>query len=231
MIIFVCIHRVLVFNICAHVMIVMLQVYMSSFESGLSEEHDPLAIVSEDEDEDDFQRFALPDFGDDVPIADGFPVEDPFDFPTPIHDHLIIGHAMVSILSHLSSTLFPSWSFFLRIGLLMIFLVMMSILFFDSPQVDVQDDREVDDDVAILDPDIAPLVPEPIPAPIDLPLVDPFIPPPPPADVAPPLPFISDAHRTDLPIVFLQEIPTPRPGKGTSGQPRDLICLLRPISL
>ncbi|KAJ0603656.1 hypothetical protein HanHA300_Chr02g0040751 [Helianthus annuus] len=100
-------------NICAHAMIDMLQVYMSSSESGLSEEHDPMAIVSDDEvvpipevltsdtdsdpkmlseDEDDFQPFALPDFGDDVPIADGFPVEDPFDFPSPIHDHLIIGY-------------------------------------------------------------------------------------------------------------------------------------------
>ncbi|KAM0046530.1 hypothetical protein Hdeb2414_s0009g00317461 [Helianthus debilis subsp. tardiflorus] len=29
-------------------------------------------------DEDDFQPFTLPDFGDDLPLADGFPDEDPF---------------------------------------------------------------------------------------------------------------------------------------------------------
>ncbi|MFS7913550.1 hypothetical protein Hanom_Chr02g00143061 [Helianthus anomalus] len=67
--------------------------------------------------------------------------------------------------------------------------------------------------------DIAPHVPEPIPAPIDLPLVEPFIPPPPPADVAPLPPVESDVHRIDLPIIFLQDIPAPRPGEGTSGQP------------
>ncbi|KAM0042074.1 hypothetical protein Hdeb2414_s0011g00373841 [Helianthus debilis subsp. tardiflorus] len=91
----------------------MLQVHMSSSESALSEEHDPMAIVSDDEvepipevftsdtesdpemlsdDDDDFQPFALPDFGDDAPFADGVPVDDGFALPIPIHDHLIIGH-------------------------------------------------------------------------------------------------------------------------------------------
>ncbi|MFS7928881.1 hypothetical protein Hanom_Chr04g00326021 [Helianthus anomalus] len=82
---------------------------MSSFESsGLSDVHDPMAIVSDDEiapileiftpdsesdpemisvDDDDFQPFALPDFGDDAPFAD-----DVLAFPLPIHDQLIIGH-------------------------------------------------------------------------------------------------------------------------------------------
>ncbi|MFS7997663.1 hypothetical protein Hanom_Chr12g01144461 [Helianthus anomalus] len=92
-------------------MIFMSQVLMSSSESsGLSEEHDPTAIVSDDEiasapeifksdsetdpemmsddeDLDDFQPFALPDFGDDVPF-----VNDLLAFPLPIHDQLIIGH-------------------------------------------------------------------------------------------------------------------------------------------
>ncbi|MFS7919282.1 hypothetical protein Hanom_Chr03g00210901 [Helianthus anomalus] len=36
--------------------------------------------------------FALPDFGDDLPLADGIPDEDPFPIPVPVHDHLIIGH-------------------------------------------------------------------------------------------------------------------------------------------
>ncbi|KAL9993166.1 hypothetical protein Hdeb2414_s0021g00575721 [Helianthus debilis subsp. tardiflorus] len=84
---------------------------MSSSESiGLSDEHDPMAIVSDDEiapaleiftsdsetdpelmfDDDnpaDFQPFALPDFGDDNPFVD-----DVLAFPLPIHDQLIIGH-------------------------------------------------------------------------------------------------------------------------------------------
>ncbi|KAJ0502993.1 hypothetical protein HanRHA438_Chr11g0523141 [Helianthus annuus] len=74
--------------------------------------------------------------------------------------------------------------------------------------------------------DIAPLILKPIHAPFDLPLVDPFIPPPPPADVARPPPFESDAHRIDLPIVFHQEIPAPRPGEGTSGHVTPQKCVI-----
>ncbi|MFS7932407.1 hypothetical protein Hanom_Chr04g00367511 [Helianthus anomalus] len=301
-------------------MIAMLQVYMSSSENGLSEEHDSMVIVSDDEvapipevltsdtesdpemmsdDDDDFQPFALPEFGDDVPIADGIPVEDLFDFPAPIHNHLISGHPdgehiVAPILGVVPLVVIPTedWPFDDLFG-------DDVNLFLDGPPADVQGDGEVDDDVAILDvpppvipvielssdsnlhsvsdsfefvtssalqaaalqiyatdsdddtamsaaplsparvptpphvlepvpepdpvpfgqPDIAPLIPDPIPAPLDLPLVDPYIPAPPPADVAPPTPFESDAHRIDLPIVFLQEIPAPRPGEGTSGQP------------
>ncbi|KAF5789868.1 hypothetical protein HanXRQr2_Chr09g0376291 [Helianthus annuus] len=90
----------------------MLQVIMSSSESsGLSEEHDPMAIVSDDEiapvpeiftsdsksdpemmpddeDLDEFQPFALPDFGDDdIPLED-----DVLALPLPIHNQLIIAH-------------------------------------------------------------------------------------------------------------------------------------------
>ncbi|KAJ0822405.1 hypothetical protein HanPSC8_Chr16g0731601 [Helianthus annuus] len=64
---------------------------MSSSDSGVSDTVDPMAIVSDDEiipedevftsdtmsdDDDDFQPFALPDFGDDIPLADGLPSED-----------------------------------------------------------------------------------------------------------------------------------------------------------
>ncbi|KAF5809269.1 hypothetical protein HanRHA438_Chr04g0165391 [Helianthus annuus] len=137
-------------------MIVMLQVYMSSSESGLSEEHDPMAIVSDDDvapipevltsdtdndpemlsdDDNDFQPFALPDFGDDVPIADGIPVEDIFDFPAPIHDHLIIGHPdgehiVAPILDVVHLVVIPP-----EIGPLMHFLAMMSIYFWMVPQL------------------------------------------------------------------------------------------------
>ncbi|MFS7996447.1 hypothetical protein Hanom_Chr12g01130111 [Helianthus anomalus] len=95
-------------------MIIILQVLISSSESsGLTEEHDPMAIVSDDEeapipeiltsdtdngpemlsdDDDDFQPFALPDFGDDVPFANDVPVDDVLVFPFPIPGQLIIGH-------------------------------------------------------------------------------------------------------------------------------------------
>ncbi|MFS7986872.1 hypothetical protein Hanom_Chr11g01015361 [Helianthus anomalus] len=74
---------------------------MSSSQSGLSDTDDPMVIgsgTSEPEiftsdtdsdpemmsdDDDDFQPFALPDFGDDVPHADGLPDEDPFIIPIP----------------------------------------------------------------------------------------------------------------------------------------------------
>ncbi|KAJ0722095.1 hypothetical protein HanRHA438_Chr08g0345801 [Helianthus annuus] len=218
---------------------------MSSSESGLSEEHDPMAIVSGDEvapipevlasdtdsdpkmlseDDDDFQPFALPDFGDDVPIADGIPVEDLFDFSAPIHDHPIIGH--------------PDGEHIVAPILDVVPLVAAGLQLYATDSDDdtamsaaplspalvptpphVPEPVPEPDLVPFGQPYIAPLIPEPIPAPLDLPLVDPYIPPPPSADVAPPPPVISDAHRTDLPIIFLQEIPAPRPGEGTSGQP------------
>ncbi|XP_022019429.1 uncharacterized protein LOC110919471 [Helianthus annuus] len=71
---------------------------MSSSESELSDTIDPMAIVSDDEvvpdpeiltsdtessDDDDFQPFALPDLGDIIPLADGFPGEDLLLVPIP----------------------------------------------------------------------------------------------------------------------------------------------------
>ncbi|XP_022040506.1 SH3 domain-containing protein C23A1.17-like [Helianthus annuus] len=64
---------------------------MASSDSGVSDASDPRTYTSDDEmdtdsgvftsdytstDEDDFQPFALPDFGDDIPLADGPPGED-----------------------------------------------------------------------------------------------------------------------------------------------------------
>ncbi|MFS7893602.1 hypothetical protein Hanom_Chr00s001006g01671281 [Helianthus anomalus] len=239
-------------------MIVMLQAPMSSSESGLSDTHDPMPIVSDDE------PFALPDFGDDILIADGVPVEDPFDIHAPVHDHLIIGHPdgehiVASILDAVPLVVIPpkDWPFVDLFG--------DDVgLFLDGPPANAQGDGEIDDDVVVAaglqpyatdydddtatsiaplsparvptpphdpepvpepypvpfgQPDVAPLVPEPIHAPIDHPFFEPFIPPPSPADVAPPPPVESDVPRIDLPIVFLQEIPVPRLGEGTSGQP------------
>ncbi|MFS8021399.1 hypothetical protein Hanom_Chr16g01426951 [Helianthus anomalus] len=86
---------------------------MSSLESSsLSKEHDPMAIISDDdialvpeiftsdsesdpeimsddEDLDHFQPFALPDFGDDIPFVDVV-----LALPLPIHDQLIMGIPM-----------------------------------------------------------------------------------------------------------------------------------------
>ncbi|MFS7946651.1 hypothetical protein Hanom_Chr06g00538871 [Helianthus anomalus] len=76
-----------------------------------------------------------------------------------------------------------------------------------------------------------PLIPDPVPTPVDLPLAEPFIPPPPPAAVAPLPPVEYDVHHTDLPIVFLQDIPAPRLGEGTSGQPQVMTLLLQQLSL
>ncbi|KAJ0879981.1 hypothetical protein HanRHA438_Chr10g0457711 [Helianthus annuus] len=58
----------------------------------------------------------------------------------------------------------------------------------------------------------------------DLPsFVEPVTPPPAPThapvDIAPFHPHVSDIHRTDLPITFLQDIPLPRPREGPSSQP------------
>ncbi|XP_021996165.1 leucine-rich repeat extensin-like protein 3 [Helianthus annuus] len=97
-------------------------------------------------------------------------------------------------------------------------------------------------------PVIAPPLPDPIPAPVDhapfaaqidpryaftrngwiedddeLPPFVRHVTPPPapthaPVDIAPIHPHVSDTHRTDLPITFLQDIPPPRPGEGPSSQ-------------
>ncbi|XP_022019724.1 proline-rich extensin-like protein EPR1 [Helianthus annuus] len=42
-----------------------------------------------------------------------------------------------------------------------------------------------------------------------------------PVDVLPVHPHVSDVHRTDLPITFLQDIPQPRLGEGPSTGPHD----------
>ncbi|MFS7996832.1 hypothetical protein Hanom_Chr12g01134451 [Helianthus anomalus] len=152
-------------------MIIMLQVPMSSSESGLSNAHDPMAIISADEivpeleiftsdtesdpdmlsdDEDDFQPFALPDLGDDTPIADGIPVEDIFALPAAIHDHLIIvypdgEHIVTPILDPVPLMVIPpeDWPFDNLFD-------DDVDLFLDGTPADAQGDGEVDD-VVVLD--------------------------------------------------------------------------------
>ncbi|KAL9994387.1 hypothetical protein Hdeb2414_s0917g00960851 [Helianthus debilis subsp. tardiflorus] len=152
----------------------MLEVFMSSSKSGLSDDHDPMAVVSDDEvapepevftsdsesdpemmsgDEDDFQPFALPDFGDDAPVVDGIPIDDAFAFPAPIQDHLIIGHPdgehiVAPILDVVPLVVIPpeDWPFD------DLFDVYVD-LFLGEPLVDAQGDGEIDDVVV---PEIPP---------------------------------------------------------------------------
>ncbi|XP_022030659.1 soluble scavenger receptor cysteine-rich domain-containing protein SSC5D-like [Helianthus annuus] len=315
---------------------------MSSSESGLSGTVDPMAIVSDDEivpepeiytsdtesdlemmsdDDDDFQPFALPDFGDDVPHADGLPDEDPFLIPIPDQDHLILGHpdgehVVVPILAPLPLAAFPledlpfddlsdddvdhfiddsfeseSSTTLHALGLqryptdsdtdTALSVAPVPPHDFDHDvepghEIDfVPDDQPIDapadpehvpapepilapepipapeplpnfDLVPFSIPDVAPLIPDPIPTPADpaafadwidpryastsngwigddddMPtFVEPVTPPHThaPSDVAPFHPIVSDVHRTDLPITFLQDIPPPRPGEGPSSQ-------------
>ncbi|KAF5759358.1 hypothetical protein HanXRQr2_Chr16g0740291 [Helianthus annuus] len=260
-------------------------------------ESDPEMISYDD---DDFKPFALPDFGDDVPFADGIPADDIFALPILIHDHLIIGHpdgehlvAPIPIdVVPLAAVPPEDWPFddlldddfdifagdhpaceqgdgevddviVLDVPSLMVSVIYISS---DSSIHSVADSFEsvtssalqaarlrlyatYDDDAMsvapsspvraptpppvpdyvpdhVPDPDlvpfdiplIAPLVPEPISAPLDLPPIALDIPQPPLTIDVPP-PFVSYEHLTDLPIVFRHEIPAPRPGGGTSGQP------------
>ncbi|MFS7936586.1 hypothetical protein Hanom_Chr05g00417301 [Helianthus anomalus] len=149
---FLCIHCVIVVNIYAHVMIVMFQAHMSSSDSGLSDAHDPMVVVLDDE------PFALPDFDDDLPIADGFPVQDPFDVPAPVHDHLIIGHPdgehiVAPILDpiHLVVITPEDWPFD--------DLFDDDVdLFVDGPPGDAQGDGEIDEDVVAGPPPAIPVI-------------------------------------------------------------------------
>ncbi|KAF5798012.1 hypothetical protein HanXRQr2_Chr07g0287691 [Helianthus annuus] len=179
-------------------MIIMLQVHMSSSESGLSEDQDPMAVVSDDEvasapevftsdtesdpeilseDDDDFQPFALPDFGDDIPFVDDVLAAGLRLYATNLDDD----NAMSA-----------------------------------APSSPVR---------APTAPPIHDHVPEPISAPLDLPPIAPVVSQPPPAVFVPPIPgsplppFVTEEHNTDLPVVFRHEIPAPRRGEGTSRQP------------
>ncbi|MFS7929447.1 hypothetical protein Hanom_Chr04g00332651 [Helianthus anomalus] len=126
------VYRVIVVNICAYAMIIILHVHISSSESGLSKEHDPMVLTSDDEiaqdpevftsdtksdpemiseDVDDFQSFALPDFGDDIPDVDDILIDDVFSLPIPVHDYLIIGHPDGEHLVAHFLMLFPSSPF------------------------------------------------------------------------------------------------------------------------
>ncbi|MFS8002470.1 hypothetical protein Hanom_Chr13g01202431 [Helianthus anomalus] len=157
----------------------MLHILVSSSESsGLSEENDLMAIESDDEiapmpeiftsdtesdpemlsdDDDDFQPFALPDFGDDIPFID-----DVLAFPLPIHDQLIIGHPDGEHLVEpipidaipLVAIPAEDWPFAIDLD------KDLSFLEGDHPDDD-QDDGELDD-IAILD------IPSPVVSVIDI---------------------------------------------------------------
>ncbi|MFS7941048.1 hypothetical protein Hanom_Chr05g00471591 [Helianthus anomalus] len=199
---------------------------ISSSDSRLSDDHDPMAVVSDDEvgaepkiftsdsesdpemmseDDNDFSRLH----------------EDPFVVPILVHDHLIIGHpdgehVVAPILAPVPLMAIPpeDWPFddlfdddF--------------DLFVDDPPDDAHGDGELDEDVAFglrcyatdfdddiaMSPDATPADPEPIPAPEPLPDHDPIpfgIP-----DIAPLIPDPVPAP-VDLPVIK-PFIPPPAP--------------------
>ncbi|KAF5810456.1 hypothetical protein HanXRQr2_Chr04g0169631 [Helianthus annuus] len=152
---------------------------MSSSESILSDVDDPMDVASDDEiapeleiltldtesdpdmlsdDEDDFQPFALPDFGDDLPLADGIPDKDPFVIPVPIRDHLIIDypdgeHIVAPILDPVPLMVITpkDWTFD--------DLFDDDVdLFVDGPPVDAQGDGEIDENVVAIPPPKIPVI-------------------------------------------------------------------------
>ncbi|KAJ0588954.1 hypothetical protein HanIR_Chr04g0180651 [Helianthus annuus] len=216
----------------------------SSSDTGVSDTLDPLAIVSDDEilsesevytsdttstDEDDFQPFALPEFGDDIPIADG-----PFDGDLPLLQvpaPLLLAAVPLEDLPH-DEFAVDDIDLFLegppdgdQDG---VALMDADVPFADDPVVDPVDPLvEIPANVPIADPVIppeveflpdepAPFGPEPVVAydPIEAPAVAPLPDPlPEPGhvdmpDIAPPvivtpveLPPIPDAHVNDATIV------------------------------
>ncbi|KAJ0785969.1 hypothetical protein HanOQP8_Chr02g0049481 [Helianthus annuus] len=110
------------------------------------------------EDEDNFQLFVLPDFGDDLPIADGIPIEDPFDIPTPVHDHFIIGHLdgehiVAPILDAIPLVVIPpkDWPFDNLFD-------DDVDLFVDGPLADTQGDGEIDNAAVVVPPPAIPVI-------------------------------------------------------------------------
>ncbi|KAM0067665.1 hypothetical protein Hdeb2414_s0002g00063971 [Helianthus debilis subsp. tardiflorus] len=233
--IFACIYRVIVINIRAHAMIIMLQVLISSSESGLSDEHDPMEVVSDDEiapepevftsdmesdpnmisdNGDGFQPFALPDFGDDIPGADIL-IDDVFALPSPVHEQLIIGHPDSE---HIVAPILD--------------VLCLSLISLDSSLHSVADSvdsmtysalgaaghqlhaTDVDNDAmsaAPLSPVRAPTpphVPDPDPIPFGLPLVAPLIPEPAsaPLDLPPVDPLVPQSPPVDVvPLQFVSD--------------------------
>ncbi|MFS7987438.1 hypothetical protein Hanom_Chr11g01022691 [Helianthus anomalus] len=105
---------------------------MSSSKSGLSDTHDPIAVVLDD--------------------------EDPFDIPTHVHDHLIIGHPdgehiVAPIPDAVPLVVIPpeDWTFDDLFG--------DDVgLFVDGPPADAQDNGEIDDDVVVVPPHAIPVI-------------------------------------------------------------------------
>ncbi|KAM0046103.1 hypothetical protein Hdeb2414_s0009g00312001 [Helianthus debilis subsp. tardiflorus] len=76
-------------NRCAYVVNVMLQTLCLRLRVDCLTLSTPWLLSDDD---DDFHPFVLPDFGDDVPHADGIPDEDPFLIHIHVQGHLILGH-------------------------------------------------------------------------------------------------------------------------------------------
>ncbi|MFS7919062.1 hypothetical protein Hanom_Chr03g00208481 [Helianthus anomalus] len=225
---YLCLHiyRVIVVNICACAMIIMLQILVSSSKSGLSEEYNPMGIVSDDDevalapevftldtesdpdmisdDNDDFQPFVLPDFGDDIPVVVDVLIDDTFALPIPDQDHLIIGHPDGEHLGDgevddvIVLDVPPPVAAGLRLYATDDDDAMSAA---PSSPIRAPTPPHVPDPVpdTFAIPFIAPLFPEPVSAPFDLPRISPLVPQPPPT--------------ADVPLLF-----SPFRG-GYSGQP------------
>ncbi|KAJ0876101.1 hypothetical protein HanPSC8_Chr11g0484501 [Helianthus annuus] len=237
--------------------------------------------MSDDDDLDDFQPFALPDFGDDIPVVD-----DVLAFPLPIHDQLIIGHPdgehiVEPIPIHtvpLAAIPAEDWPFVVDLdndidvpvievdhidddlGNGEVFNI--AILDVASPVVSVIDissdsdpdfvadffesvtssallaaglgpyPTDEDDDAMSVAPSSPVHVPtpphtpdhplSPVSAPVDSLPVAPLGTQTPPATLVTPIsgcslpPPTTDTRQIDLPTIFPHNIPTPRPGEGTS---------------
>ncbi|XP_022036374.1 non-classical arabinogalactan protein 31-like [Helianthus annuus] len=77
----------------------------------------------------------------------------------------------------------------------------------DSRNGWIDDDDDYPPFVRPVTPPVAPVL-APVSAPISTPTDIPLVP-----------PHTTDTHRTDLPVTFLQDIPPPRPGEGSSREP------------
>ncbi|MFS7890328.1 hypothetical protein Hanom_Chr05g00449251 [Helianthus anomalus] len=175
--------------------------------------------------DDDLQPFTLPDLGDDLPTTDGILDENHFVIPTPVHDHLIIDHSdgehvVAPNLTHVPLVAIPleDLPFDDLIDIDVDWLTTMSAAPIPPHDLEpdfIPDDLSLDtpadpelmpvpeplpdhDPISFGIPDITPLIPYPVLALVDPPVIEPLIPPlaPAPAD----------------------GITTPCLGKDTSGQ-------------
>ncbi|XP_022024518.1 fibrous sheath CABYR-binding protein-like [Helianthus annuus] len=135
---------------------------------------------------------AIAPFIADHPVV-ALPLVDDHVVDTPVDAPLLIEDPVVALFPDPVSVLFDRAPFATHID----------PRYADTRNGWIDDDDDYPPFVRPVTPPVAP-VSAPISAPTDIPLIP---------------PHITDAHRTDLPVTFLQDIPPPRPGEGSSRQP------------